>query len=56
MVNNEAVSTYITSPTGKTKPPRTLTIPGFAADRDGEPPLIIISKRPPKDNITPART
>lgn len=52
----EAVGTYITSPTGNTRPPRTLTIPGFEAVRPAEPPLIIRSRRPPKDNITPART
>jgi hypothetical protein len=33
-----AKDTHITSPTGKTNPPRTLTRPGLEAFRPGEPP------------------
>ena len=46
----------MTRPTGKTKPPRTLTSPGFDAVKAGEPPVITTLRRPPNDNMTPART
>lgn len=48
--------TIMTRPTGKRKPPRTLTIPGLEVVNEGEPPVIIRSKRPPNESMTPART
>ena len=46
---------YATSPTGKTNPPRSLTMPGLVDVKDGEPPCTIKSKRLPNDKMTPAR-
>jgi hypothetical protein len=47
---------YITSPTGKTKPPIILTSPGFVAPIPADPPEMISERSPPNDSITPAST
>ena len=48
------LASYMTSPTGKTNPPRTLARPGFEEFKDGEPPIMMRSRRPPNDSIMPA--
>lgn len=51
----ERNETYMTKPTGKTNPPRILTIPGLVAVNPAAPPEIISDNNPPKDSMTPAR-
>lgn len=51
-----AKQTYITKPTGNTKPPNTLTIPGFEAVRPGAPPDMISDNKPPNESKAPATT
>ena len=46
----------ITRPTGKTKPLKIFTIPGFDSVRPGLPALRICERRPPKDRKRPAKT
>ena len=46
--------TYMTSPTGKTKPPRTLSRPGLFVLIDGDPPWRTSDRRPPNERKTPA--